>query len=247
MKLSPFVPPAVAVSPDCAHHPAPSAKIRPDFGVRIAEVAALADDGRVVARQRRIPTLPEFDRVFAAFAQGTLLQSKQQYIAIEDLRPGDVLKTAEGTFEQVTWIGSTLFAPRDSGARLRLTRIMADSFGMNRPENSVCLGPAARVLQTPPDLRNTASPQQLMSPVNRFLDGVNVIETMPPSTIRLFHIGLRNHGAVIANGLQIESFHPGTDPVAHFSQTLRDAYLSLFPHVEHLSAFGSRRYPSVSN
>lgn len=242
MNQQTFVRPTAAVRPDHTNDPAPSAPFKPAFSVRIADVSALTADGRIVSGQRRIPTLPEFDQVFAAFAQGTLLQSKQHYVAVEDLRPGDWLTTAEGTCEQVTWIGSTLFAPKDKGARMRLTRIMADSFGMNRPESFVCLGPAARVLQTPPDLRGKTSAQQVMSPANRFLDGVNVIEAMPPTTIRLFHIGLRNHGAVIASGLQIESFHPGDTAVSGFSQTLRNAYLSLFPHVENLSAFGSMRY-----
>lgn len=225
--------------------PDPSGQGTTKFDVRIADIKALSDDGRIVSEQHRVPNRSEFNQVFSAFAQGTLLHSKQGFIAIEDLLPGDWLNTAEGTFEQITWIGSMLFTPSEHDTQVSLTRIMADSFGMNRPESFVCLGPAARVLQTPPDMRGSASPQQMLTPAIRFLDGVNVIETTPPTTIRLFHLALRNHGAVIASGLQVESFHPGVNPVTTLSYTLRKTYASLFPNVRNLNGFGEIQYPRV--
>lgn len=123
-----------------------------------------------------------------------------------------------------------------------LIRITADSFGLSRPESFISLGPAARILQTPPDLRNSTVASRMMTPANRFLDGVNVIETVPPSPLRLFHLGLKKHSAIIANGLGVESYHPGTNAVSHMSQPLRDAFHSLFPHVEELADFGPMQF-----
>ncbi|MFK7745394.1 MAG: Hint domain-containing protein [Roseobacter sp.] len=215
---------------------------KPAFGVRIADVTALKDDGSIVIGQRKIPTLPEFDQVFAAFAQGTLFQSDNGLVAVEDLQPGDRLMTASGQCEQVTWIGSCAFAASDMGARIHMTRIMPDSFGMNRPESFVSLGPAARVLHTPPDMRNTASPSQMMSPAQRFVDGVNVIDVLPPTTVRLFHVGLRKHSALIAGGLEVESYFPEAAPLKNLSHTLRSVFISLFPHINDLGDLGNAMY-----
>ena len=211
---------------------------KPSFGVRIADIAALREDGSTVIGQRKVPTLPAFDQAFAAFAKGTIFKSKSGFLAVEDLQPGDWLSTSPGTYAQVTWIGSAVFSQSDLGEQISLTRIMADSFGVDRPDSFVSFGPAARIQQTPPDLRGSTVAARLMTPASRFLDGVNVIEAVPPSPVRLFHLGLKNHTALIANGMLVESYHPGPSPVSHMSQTLRTAFLALFPHVKDLSDFG---------
>ncbi len=215
---------------------------KPAFGVRVADITVLKKDGQVLVGQRRIPTLPQFDTAFAAFAQGTVFQAKHGYIAVEDLQPGDWLMTASGTIEQVTWIGSATFSPQDPGDKMHLIRVMPDSFGISRPESFVSLGTAARVLQTPYELKSSTGSEPMLTPIRRFMDGVNVIDVMPPTPIRLFHVGLRRHSALIAGGLEVESYHPGENPVANLSNTLRSVFLSLFPHVECLSELGGMAY-----
>ena len=212
---------------------------RPAFGVRIADIAALLPDGSTVFGQRKIPTTKQFDQAFGAFAQGTLFQAPSGFVAVEDLRPGDQLTTSGGGQQTVVWIGCATFAPSDLGTRMTLTRVMADSFGVNRPQSFLSLGTAARVLQTPAGMRGVAGDQKLMTPASQFVDGVNVIEVAPPTPIRLFHVALRHHAPMIAGGLEVESFHPGTQPLQMLSHTLRSVYLSVFPHIENLSDFGT--------
>lgn len=212
------------------------------FGVRIAEIAALKPDGSTVFGQRKIPTLPQFDQIFGAFAQGTQIKTDKGYTAVEDLQPGDRLAIAGGRTETVTWIGSAPFSPDDLGDRMQLTRVTSDSFGVNRPANCISLGSAARVLQTPPDLRGAMGTTQMMTPADRFVDGVGVIRVYPPSTMRLFHVALRRHSAINADGLDVESFHPGNQSLQLLSQTLRTVYLSCFPHITQLSDFGPMSY-----
>ena len=186
---------------------------QPVFGVRIADIAAMLSDGSTIIGQRKIPTTPLFDQAFGAFAQGTRFLSPNGYISVEDLRPGDQLNTADGGQETVTWIGSATFSPNDLGDRMRLTRVMSDSFGVNRPQSFVSFGSAARVLQTPADLRGVTGDKKLMTTASRFVDGVNVIEVTPPTPTRLFHIGMRTHSVLISDGLEVESYHPGAHPM----------------------------------
>lgn len=220
----------------------PDREQKPAFGVRVADIAGLKADGHTIIGQRRIPTLRIFDQAFAGFAQGTIFQAENGFVAIEDIQPGDLLATADGGSEQVTWIGSATFSPADLGDRMHLTRVMPDSFGVNRPESFISLGPAARVLQAPCHLRGNAVASQMMTPAQSFIDGVNVIDVMPPTPIRLFHIGLRRHSALIASGLEVESYHPGAAELRDLSTTLRDVFQSLFPHLDKLSDFGPMAY-----
>lgn len=215
---------------------------KPAFGVRIADIAALQEDGSTIIGQRKIPTLHQFDQAFGAFAQGTLMQTENSFAAVEDLQPGERLMTADGKSEVITWIGSAMFSPSDLGERMRLTRIMADSFGVNRPTNFISLGSAARVLQTPPDLRGTMGTKPIMTPAPQFVDGVSVIEVAPPTPMRLFHIGLRRHAALYAGGLEVESFHPGPHALHLLSHTLRSVFMSCFPHINQLGDFGPMAY-----
>ncbi len=220
---------------------------KPSFGVRLGDIAALKNDGSTIIGQRRIPTLSDFDHAFAAFAQGTVFKSENGFLAVEDIQPGDWLVTSTGDLEQVTWIGTAIFSQTDQDHPMPLTRVMTDSFGENRPDSFVSFGPAARLLQTPPDLRGSAVATRLMTPANRFLDGVSVVEAFPPAPIRMFHIGLRRHVALIANGLLVESYHPGPKPVSHMSQTLRTAFQALFPHLDDLSGFGPMQFARAPN
>ena len=216
---------------------------RPAFGVRIADIAAMLPDGSTVIGQRKIPTTPQFDQAFGAFAQGTVFQAPQGFIAVEDLRPGDQLATADGGQQTVTWIGSATFSASDPGERMKLTRIMADSFGVNRPQSFVSVGSAARVLQTPAAMRAEVGDKKVTTPAAQFVDGVNVIEVTPPTPIRLFHVALQNHALLLAGGLEVESYHPGSQPLQMLSHTLRSVFMSVFPHIHRISDFGVQCAP----
>ncbi|WP_300012831.1 Hint domain-containing protein [uncultured Roseobacter sp.] len=212
------------------------------LSVRTVDVAALRSDGSIVIGQRKIPTLPVFDNAFSAFARGTPLQTHEGFVAVEDLQPGDRVLTADGSAGRVTWIGSASFAPSDSPRRSVLTRLMADSFGVNRPDSFLSLGPAARLLQTPPHLRAETGEKRIMTLASAFVDGVNVIEVAPPTPVQMFHLSLDRHTAVIAGGLEVETYHPGANPMRLLSHTLRSVFLSIFPHLTHISDFGPMAY-----
>ncbi|MGZ2256800.1 Hint domain-containing protein [Roseobacter sp. A03A-229] len=217
------------------------------LGVRLADVAALRADGSIVIGQRKVPTMPLFDSAFSALARGTPLQTEHGPVAIEDLQPGDRVLTAGGTPSQIVWIGSATFAPSDARDGQLLTRLMADSFGVNRPDSFLSLGPAARVLQTPPDRRAEPGERRIMTPASAFVDGVNAINVVPQTPVQMFHLCLEEHAAVIAGGLEIETFHPGPNPGRLLSHTLKSVLLSVFPHLTHLNEFGPLNYERVTD
>ncbi len=209
--------------------------------LRRYEVAALLDNGEVSQARHIAPALPVFEDAFCAFTRGSLVETDTGPIAIEDLMPGDSVLTHDGKSETVMWKGSVTLVPgrEDSRGRTRpLTRIMADTFGMQKPLSGVIAGPAARLLATPAHLRHLNAGQPMLTPVAEFQDGMSVIETQPPTPVELFHICLKRHAVINVDGLQFETYHPGVTSVRMMSQTLRTVYMNLFAHIGSLSDFG---------
>ena len=205
---------------------------------RSFEFAALRKDGSLIIGQDSAPAIHLFENAFSAFARGTLITTPTGDVAVEDLQPGDMISTADGGAQKLVWVGSSNFVPADAGRRLPLCRIMPDAFGRSRPQNYLTLGPAARILHTPHEMRAETGEKRMLVSLNSFVDGVNVIEVVPPTPIRLFHLCLEQHAVMLASGIEIESYHPGANATLSVSEALRSRFLSMFPHIDRISDFG---------
>ena len=221
----------------------PHTHIKPSYAVRVYDVAALNPDGSRCVASFTAPAMPLFEHGFSAFARGVCLHAPHGIIPIEDLIPGDWVNTSSGEPAEVVWIGSTNVIPADSGRRMPLVRIMADSFGPTRPSSFVTLGSGARILQTPPALRGATGGAQMLTRIGAFVDNVNVIEVVPPTAVRLFHICLSRHAAVDVGGMMVETFHPGMAGTRDVTHAQRDLFLSMFPRINHITDFGPLAHP----
>ncbi len=218
--------------------------------LRRFEVSTLMKNGDVVQTRHIAPALPMFEDAFCAFTRGSLVETEFGPMAIEDLMPGDTVLTQSGTSETVLWKGSVTLVPGRADARGRtrpLTRIMADTFGMQKPMSGVITGPSARLLGTPAHLRHLHGDDQILTPVHEFQDGTSIIETLPPTPVELFHICLKRHAVIGVDGLQFESYHPGVNTIRKVSRSLKSIYLNLFAHIDTLNDFGPLVLPRAGD
>jgi hypothetical protein len=168
-------------------------------------VAWLRPDGGIGEARSVAPALPVFEDAFCAFAHGTLIETPEGPVAVEDLLPGDHVLTMDGSAQPVLWRGTTTVTagrPDPRGRAIRLTRILSDVFGPQRPPSCVVTGPSARLLRPGPE------GAQVMTPVTDLADGEGLIEIVPPGPIDLFHFCLPRHAAIRVGGLAFESYHP---------------------------------------
>lgn len=217
----------------------PQATKRPQ--VRRYTTTTLLPNGDICETRHVAPALPLFEDAFCAFARGSLIATEYGPVAIEDLLPGDRVITADGNTEGVIWKGSTTVVPGAHQAQARdmtLTRITSEAFGHARPMSSIICGPAARLLHTPHRLRALADGNQVLSPAHSFVDGVNIIETTPPTPVELFHICLPRHATLRIGGLEFETYHPGMDAIRKTGPAMRELFLKLFPHLNGMGGFG---------
>ncbi|MEL6550024.1 MAG: Hint domain-containing protein [Pseudomonadota bacterium] len=198
--------------------------------MRKYEVAFLTPENTVQRTTRLAPATALYETAFMALARGTLLSGRDGPIAIEDITPGMVLALSDGRERRVLWKGCTRIVPGARGQSEetgQLTRIPAEAMGHARPSHDLLLGFGARLLQ-----------RGQMVPAPTVIDGETAFAVRPPSQVECFHIALEEHGAVRANGLEVETFHPGPAARTFRQPETRQLYLSLFPHVESLDDFG---------
>lgn len=208
-----------------------------DVVTRRYEIEWLGSDGSIDNNICVAPAMQMFEKAFSAFAQGTLIQTNNGYIAIEDLKPGAMVATADGSLQLLRWVGSMTIFPQNLELGVpasRMFRVTDGCYGHDPSAPDLLLGPAARIL---PGVRATNSTSPLVE-LEALADGGSVIGINPISPIRVFHLALASHSLMRANGVLAESYHPGSQPFLHMRSELYPHFLSLFPHINSISEFG---------
>ena len=197
---------------------------------------------------RIVPAMPAFEDAFCTFARGTLLLTDRGQVAVEDILPGDKVRTADEGFQTLLWRGTTIVtaqAPRQDPAMGKLTRIASDALGIARPMPDLVLGPRARILHRGPGVRTLTGQDAAAVPARDFCDGVQIVELTPPTTVPVFQLGFEGHHRILANGVEVESFHPGPAHLLGLRGDLLGLFLSCFPHVDSLDDFGAPAIPRL--
>jgi hypothetical protein len=205
--------------------------------IRPCRASWLTRGGQIEDTRFLIPAHPLFEAAFCGFSRGTLVDTPNGPTAIEDLLPGDMVLTSDGMPQPIAWIGATTLVPTtpDSSNRaVPLYRVMPDAFGMSRPLSHMVVGPSARIL---------GQYGQILTPLARFEDGVNIAPLSPPSPVDMFHICLKDHALIRMGGLAFESYHPGMDALSDAGPAMRDLFMRLFPHLDTIADFGLMAHP----
>lgn len=216
--------------------------------MRKYEVLHLEPNGDIGDFRRIAPATAAFEQAFASFARGTLISTARGTVAIEDLLPGDQVKTVEDGYQTLLWRGSMTVVPGVAGQRREmgtLTRLAADALGIARPLPDLVLGPCARLFDRSRPAQALSRGEGAYVPARDCIDGVNVIELTPPSPVQIYQLAFRDQQQVVANGVETESHHPGTLHELGLRGEVLRLYVSLFPWVERFDDFGPLRHPRL--
>ncbi|MEL7211671.1 MAG: Hint domain-containing protein [Pseudomonadota bacterium] len=247
---------AVTPSSTLARSGASGGFVRPDGSsqrsrplLRKYEMTALDASGSVVDMGRLAPATLPFEDSFAAIARGALLATPTGPRAIEDILPGDTILTSQVGPQIVQWVGAMTLLPTSSDAQATprtLTRIAADSFGLNRPMPDLVLGPAARLLHQMPVFNNVYGVSACLTPAGGLVDGDAILDIRPVSPVKLFQVLVPIHDTMLVNGVEIETHHPGLKIKNQLSRDMLQLYLSMYPGKRSLEDFGPMAHPRLS-
>lgn len=211
---------------------------------RTIEAAALLPDQTVSDSSFTVPASSTFEACASAFARGTLISTVMGPIAVEDLIPGDLVETHRGP-QPVVWIGSTPYLPDFGGETTSLTHLLRLP-GVGMDQSDLLLGPAARMVIRQDRFTDLLNCDAVLAPASDYVDGDRVLKITPPGPVQLYHVALRRHGILRANGHELESYHPGRISAAEIGTSVRAMLQSMFPHLDDLEAFGDLAFPRTT-
>jgi serralysin len=173
-----------------------------DYGFSSAGNILSVIGGGVTDRLTGIQTLQFADRSvqansLACFVAGTRILAVQGEVAVESLRPGDVLPTIHPAGRAVVrWIGHRrVDCRRHPDARaVWPVRIQAGAFGPGQPHRALWLSPDHAVFA-----------DGALTPVRYLVNGASIAQ-IPSDSLTYFHVELAGHAVLLAEGLPAESF-----------------------------------------
>ena len=133
----------------------------------------------------------------ACYAAGTRLRGAQGEIAVERLRPGDLLRTAGGALRPVRWIGHRRIdlTRHPDPRRAQPIRIAADAFADGVPTRDLWLSPDHAVFD-----------RGRLIPIRLLVNGATIVRETRRRTITYYHVELDTHDLLLAEGLPAESY-----------------------------------------
>ena len=168
------------------------------------------------------------------FTPGTRLRTESGDVAIEDLGPGDRLLTRDSGPQEVVWTGQR----RMSGARLfampdqRPIRIREGALGLYRPDGDLVVSPDHRVILSGAVARDLWGEDEVLVSARDLVGDRMITVDHGLRETWYIHLMLEKHEVIWANGLEVETFHPGFMGLHHLDPAQRRSLLSFFPDLE---------------
>ena len=97
-----------------------------------------------------------------------------------------------------------------------------------------------------PKIRAAMGTDAVLVPLSAMADGNAVIEVMPVSPTRVYHLACENHEALLAAGLEVESFHPGPETPLSLPDEMLQLFMQFFPHLSSVRDFGRLTAPRIT-
>lgn len=167
------------------------------------------------------------------FTPGTRIRTEAGEVAIEDLGTGDRVLTRDDGPQEVLWSGHR----RMSGARLfampqqRPIRLRKGALGVDRPDGDLIVSPEHRILMTGAAARDLWGEAEVLVRAADLVGDARVTVDHSLRETFYIHLLLDRHEVIWANGLEVETFHPGHMGLDHLTAQQRASLLERRPEL----------------
>lgn len=187
------------------------------------------------------------DEVFC-FVAGTLIETKDGLVAVEDLKLGDLIATRDNGYQPIRWIGSVRLSAAALAAqpKLRPIRIKAGALGDGTPSSDLLVSPQHRVLVRSKVALKMFGALEVLVAAKQLLqiEGVDIAADM--EGVEYFHLLFDQHEVVNSNGAATESLYTGAQALKSVGKAAREEIFALFPQLQdaHFTPEPARPMPS---
>lgn len=168
------------------------------------------------------------------FTPGAMITTPRGQVAVENLRMGDLVITADNGLQAIRWVGRK----RMTGARLqaypelRPVRIRKDAFGNGLPERDMWVSPQHRMLVRSERTALDYGETEALVPAKGLLNDLSVTIDYGLRETEYVHILFDRHEVIFANATPTESFHPGHHALDTIEDDARGELFEIFPELE---------------
>ncbi len=133
------------------------------------------------------------------FASGTLIATARGEVAVEELRVGDLVLTAQGgaPLQPIVWIGHSKaqIARHPDRRRIAPVRIKAGALGKGVPHRDLRVSPDHGIFV-----------DGYLVPAGHLVNGTSVIQELWVTEVTYWHVELPAHGLLVSEGAVTESY-----------------------------------------
>jgi Ca2+-binding RTX toxin-like protein len=167
------------------------------------------------------------------FVQGTLIETANGDIAVENLKVGDLVQTLDRGLQPLRWMGRQHLSARDlaENENMRPIRIRKDVINAGNGVGDLIVSPQHRILVASKVVQRMFECAEVLISAKQLLviDGVDIANDFEDVTY--FHILFDQHEIVYANGVPSESLYLGQQAQKYLSPEGREEIYTLFPEV----------------
>ncbi|MDO6591094.1 hypothetical protein DS901_15700 [Loktanella sp. D2R18] len=166
------------------------------------------------------------------FAHDTLIETDRGQVAVQDLRPSDLVQTMDNGFQPIRWVGSRTVAAVGKFAPIHISK---DVLGNSR---ALILSPQHRVLVQGWQAELLFGEPEVLVAAKHLVNDRSITRR-EGGEITYYHIMFDQHEVVYASDAPCESFHPGHVGLEGMGAEQRAEIFTLFPELEHdITGFG---------
>ncbi len=167
------------------------------------------------------------------FASGTLIETDNGNVAVENLRRGDLIKTVDNGFQPIRWIGfnSLDAAALERSPKLYPIRFRESSLGDDLPSQDLYVSRQHRIFVRSRICERMFGVSEILLPAIQLtqLDGIEIVEDC--TAITYWHFMLDRHELIWSNGAVSESLYYGCQTDSILAPAAREEIASLFPEI----------------
>jgi len=166
----------------------------------------------------------QYSDFVACFAEGTLIETEDGYVRVEDLHEGSCVLTMDNGVQPIRWIGRRTV--QAVGAMAPVV-ISAGTVGNTR---NLVVSPEHRILVGGAKVEYHFGQDEVLVAAKFLCDGDRIYRR-PGHEVTYYHFMFDSHQIVFAEGVPAESFLPGEASIGSFGAGAREELRKLFPEL----------------
>lgn len=177
--------------------------------------------------------LTEDNTNVACFVAGTMIDTARGHVAIEALKPFDLVMTLDQGLQPVRWIGQRSVSARGTLAPVRF------EVGALGNHAALEVSPQHRVLLSGWQAELLFGEEEVLAPAINLINDKTIMRH-PRDRVTYVHVLFDQHQIIRSNGAYSESFHPSERSIGGVTEQSRAELFGLFPELEDVGTFASR-------